>query len=92
VQDSGIGMAASDIPRAFQPFTQLDGSTGRQFHGSGLGLYLARTLAEAMGMRLELDSRPGQGTTATLSIPPDRLIAASGAPMGEAATGGQGPT
>jgi signal transduction histidine kinase len=75
VVDHGVGMAPEDIPRAFEPFTQLDGAAARQFQGSGLGLHLARTLARAMGMALTLDSRPGQGTTATLTIPPDRLVA-----------------
>lgn len=70
VVDTGIGMAPEDIPRAFEPFTQLDSSHARQFPGSGLGLHLARMLAEAMGATLDLDSSPGLGTTATLRLPP----------------------
>ncbi|BDG73774.1 PAS domain-containing sensor histidine kinase [Roseomonas fluvialis] len=70
VVDTGIGMAPEDIPRAFEPFTQLDSSHARHFPGSGLGLHLARMLAEAMGATLTLDSSPGAGTTATLRLPP----------------------
>ncbi len=69
VADTGIGMSAEDIPRAFEPFTQLDASLARRFPGSGLGLHLARMLAEAMGASLSLDSAPGAGTTATLRLP-----------------------
>ncbi|WP_232479041.1 sensor histidine kinase, partial [Roseomonas rosulenta] len=70
VVDTGIGMAPEDIPRAFEPFTQLDSSHARHFPGSGIGLHLARLLAEAMGATLTLDSSPGAGTTATLRLPP----------------------
>ncbi|MBL6080427.1 PAS-domain containing protein [Belnapia sp. T18] len=75
VSDTGIGIAAADIPRAFEPFTQLDSSLSRRFPGSGLGLYLSRALAEAQGATLTLESKPGQGTTALLRFPKDRLLA-----------------
>lgn len=69
VIDTGIGMAEADIPRAFEPFTQLESSFARRYPGSGLGLHLARLLAEAIGASLSLDSVPGAGTTATLRLP-----------------------
>ena len=74
VTDSGIGIRPEDIPRAFEPFTQLDSSLSRRFPGSGLGLYLSRALAEAQGATLTLESIPGAGTTAVLRFPKSRLI------------------
>ena len=77
VIDTGIGMEEADIPRAFEPFNQLDSSLSRRFSGSGLGLHLSRALAEAQGAELILRSSPGQGTTAMLRFPPQRLLSAT---------------
>jgi signal transduction histidine kinase len=74
VTDTGIGMRPEDIPRAFEPFTQLDSSLARRFPGSGLGLYLSKALAEAQGAALSLESTPGRGTTAVLRIPQALLM------------------
>jgi signal transduction histidine kinase len=74
VSDTGIGIASEDIPRAFEPFTQLDSSLSRRYGGSGIGLYLARALAEAQGATLALESAPGTGTTALLRFPASRLL------------------
>jgi signal transduction histidine kinase len=74
VSDTGIGIAPEDIPRAFEPFTQLDSSLSRRYGGSGIGLYLARALAEAQGATLALESAPGTGTTALLRFPASRLL------------------
>jgi PAS domain S-box-containing protein len=71
VADTGIGIPAEAMPRVFEPFAQLDGERARRYAGSGIGLYLARSIAEAMGMRLTLSSREGEGTVATLLIPPE---------------------
>lgn len=81
VADTGIGMLAADIPRAFEPFTQLDATAARRFPGSGLGLHLARLLATGMGASLTLDSTPGQGTIATLRLPRETTIPHGAAPQ-----------
>nr|WP_255575316.1 PAS-domain containing protein [Caldovatus aquaticus] len=74
VADTGIGMPREDIPRAFEPFTQLDDSLARRFGGSGLGLPLSRALVEAQGGGLTLESAPGAGTVATVRLPRARLL------------------
>jgi signal transduction histidine kinase len=69
IEDRGIGMQPEAIERAFVPFVQLDDELSRQFDGSGLGLPLARLLTELHGGTLHLDSTPGAGTTATVTLP-----------------------
>lgn len=77
VGDDGIGMNPADIPRALQPFTQLEGPFARQYEGAGLGLALARALTELHGGRLDIDSQPGVGTTVTVFLPAHRTMPAS---------------
>ncbi|MBC9209230.1 PAS-domain containing protein [Roseomonas aerophila] len=68
VTDTGIGIAAEDLPRAFEPFVQLETTHDRRYGGSGLGLYLARAFARTMGAELTLESTRGAGTTARLRL------------------------
>lgn len=68
VQDTGVGIPAGQIDRLFQPFAQATAQTSTQFGGTGLGLFIARKLAELMGGTLALESRQGQGTTLTLRV------------------------
>ena len=74
VTDTGIGIPEADQERIFEPFTQLDNTLSRRFEGAGLGLYVSRALIEGHGGRLRLHSRIGQGTTAELRLPGNRLI------------------
>lgn len=69
VSDSGVGIAAEHHERIFEPFVQADTSTTRQFGGTGLGLVIARSLAQALGGDLKLKaSAPGVGSTFVFTI------------------------
>jgi signal transduction histidine kinase len=74
VRDTGVGIAADDIPKALSPFTQLDGTLSRAHEGTGLGLPLAKYMTELHGGTLSIDSEPGVGTTVFIDIPASRLI------------------
>ncbi|NRQ42715.1 response regulator [Rheinheimera sp. YQF-2] len=69
VADQGVGIAADKIPLLFQAFTQADTSISRDYGGTGLGLYISKELADAMGMTLTVDSILSLGSTFTLRIP-----------------------
>ena len=75
VTDSGIGMAAEEISQALARFGQVERHQSRGHQGSGLGLPLARSLAELHGGTLEIASEPGQGTAAMLLLPAWRMAA-----------------
>jgi PAS domain S-box-containing protein len=74
VRDTGIGIAPEDVDRALSPFGQVDSRLSRRYEGTGLGLPLARALAELHGGRLSLHSAPGKGTTVRITLPADRLV------------------
>lgn len=69
VHDSGIGIAPERLEHMFDAFQQADTSISRRYGGTGLGLPIARTLAERMGGTLRASSQEGQGSIFTLEIP-----------------------
>jgi signal transduction histidine kinase len=75
VRDTGIGIAAEDLPQAMALFGQIDGALSRKHAGTGLGLPLSRALVELHGGRLDLTSEPGVGTTVIVQFPPERIAA-----------------
>jgi len=75
VADSGIGIAPQDIPKVLELFGQVDSSLSRKYEGTGLGLPLSKQLVELHGGSLSLESQVNVGTTVTVTLPPERLVA-----------------
>ncbi|THF68997.1 response regulator [Deinococcus sp. Arct2-2] len=69
VQDSGVGVPSSDVPRLFERFHQVEGQGGRSFEGTGIGLALVQEIVELHGGQVGVQSRPGHGTTFTVRVP-----------------------
>jgi two-component system, sensor histidine kinase and response regulator len=69
VRDTGIGIAPEAVSRIFEEFQQIDSPQTRRHGGAGLGLAIARGLAERMGGRISVTSEPGEGSTFTLHLP-----------------------
>ena len=81
VTDSGAGISPDDLERLFQPFTQVDGSSTRRFGGTGLGLTIARRMANIMDGEIIVTSTVGTGSTFTFSVETDVVAWARQAPV-----------
>jgi two-component system cell cycle sensor histidine kinase PleC len=75
VRDTGCGMTVGEIEIALELFQQVDASLSRRHEGTGLGLPLARRLAELHGGCLNVESEKGRGTSVTVSLPATRTVA-----------------
>ena len=87
VTDTGIGMTPEEVAVALEQFGQIDNDLSRQHDGTGLGLPIARSLAELHGGRLEVESKKDVGTMVTLWLPMARIVPKAGA-EGEVAKAG----
>ncbi|HEY6862622.1 MAG TPA: ATP-binding protein, partial [Burkholderiales bacterium] len=68
VRDTGIGIAAQDIPKIFERFRRIEGAKARTHEGSGIGLSLVQELVRIHGGRIDAQSEPGKGTTFTVAL------------------------
>lgn len=69
VSDTGVGIPAADIPKVFEEFRQLDGTTRRPHDGSGLGLAICKRFVELHGGAIWAESEPGKGTVFSFTLP-----------------------
>jgi PAS domain S-box-containing protein len=74
VIDNGIGMTAEEVELAMQPFRQVNSNLARRSEGTGLGLPLTKAFVELHGGRLIVESTPGDGTTASIVFPRERVL------------------
>ena len=72
VADTGVGIASAELPHVTEPFRQSPG-TAAQYGGTGLGLSITKHLVEMHQGRLEIESAPGKGTTATVWLSAERV-------------------
>ena len=69
VQDTGIGMDAEFLKRIYQPYAKADEDEGKRYHGTGLGMTIAKQYIDAMGGTIQVESEPGKGTRFEVRIP-----------------------
>ncbi|WP_192248983.1 sensor histidine kinase [Mesorhizobium silamurunense] len=82
VSDTGIGIAEEDMANLGKPFMQIQNDYTRRFEGTGLGLSLVKGLVALHEGTMSIESAPGEGTTATISLPVNGPKRRSGAPAG----------
>jgi two-component system cell cycle sensor histidine kinase PleC len=69
INDTGVGIAKHDLARLGKPFEQVENQLTKGHKGTGLGLAISRSLVEMHGGKLDIKSRPGEGTTVTCILP-----------------------
>ena len=74
VIDTGIGIAAEDMPKVFTAFGQIDNAWSRRYEGTGLGIPLAKAMIELHDGMLSIASNVGSGTIVTVKLPRERVL------------------
>jgi signal transduction histidine kinase len=69
ISDTGIGMTEEQLGRLFQAFSQAEASTTKKYGGTGLGLAITRNFCQMLGGEVSVTSKPGQGSTFTITLP-----------------------
>jgi len=85
VSDTGVGIAASELARIFEPFTQVSEGKTRKSGGMGLGLAMAQRVARRLGGQITVASEPGKGSTFTIDLPVGRTSVEQAARAAKAA-------
>jgi signal transduction histidine kinase len=83
VRDTGIGMRPEDIPRAMEPFQQIDNALSSASAGTGLGLPIAKGLTQAHGGSLDVQSEQGVGTSIIVILPAEAFHQGAVPPNGQ---------
>ena len=81
VQDTGCGIPADQMATIFAPFEQVDGALNRRFGGTGLGLSIVKGYCDVLNGHIGVESRLGQGTTFTVTLPFSRVDPNPHAPL-----------
>ncbi len=92
VEDSGIGVPASELEEIFAPFHQVDASRARAFGGTGLGLTISRSLCDLMGFELQARSVEGEGSTFVVDLEPQGVPGTDSSSPGGRALASPGAT
>lgn len=69
IADTGVGMSQEFISHLFEPFSREHTDAGTKYQGTGLGMAITKELLDLMGGSIEVDSKPGVGSTFTMKIP-----------------------
>lgn len=69
ISDTGMGIAEEDMPHLFQKFYRVDNSATREIGGTGLGLFISKQIIEAMGGRIWVESKLGEGSSFFIELP-----------------------
>ena len=69
ISDTGIGMTEEQLGRLFQAFSQAEASTSKKYGGTGLGLAISQRFCQLLGGDISVTSRPGEGSTFTITLP-----------------------
>ena len=72
IQDKGVGIPTEDLSKVFDRFYRVDQARSRKHGGTGLGLTMAKDITDALGARIEINSKENQGTIVTLFLPKEK--------------------